>query len=82
MRKVNVEVLEKFRNTRDCTIGKVYEAILLEDGDQVPAPYHAFNGQISKVEGGLAICFIDDVGDAVAFPVINKEDKLKITELN
>lgn len=45
-------------------------------------PYHAFNGQVSKVEGGLAICFIDDVGDAVAFPIINKEDKLKITELN
>lgn len=75
-------MLEKFKNTRDCTVGKVYEAILLEDGDIVPAPYHAFNGQVSKVEGGLAVCFIDDVGDAVAFPIINKEDKLKIKELN
>lgn len=78
MRKVNVEVLEKFRNTRDCTIGKVYEAILLEDGDQVPAPYHAFNGQISKVEGGIAICFIDDVGDAVAFLSLTKKINLKL----
>ena len=80
MRNVKVEVLFQIIATRDAIVGKVYDALLLEDGDLVPDDYKAYDGQVN--EFGDTVCFFDEVGQDVAVPLEWAEDSLKVIEVN
>lgn len=80
MRNVKVEILHKIVPTQDTIVGKVYDALLLEDGDLVPDEYKGYEGQVNQF--GDTVCFVDEAGEGVAVPLEWAEDSFKVTELN
>lgn len=80
MRNVKVEILFSIIPTRDCVVGKVYDAKMVEQGDEVPETHRAYEGQVNDF--GDVVCFFDELGDDIAIPMLFSEDSLKIIEIN
>lgn len=80
MRNVKVEILSQIIPTRDCIKGKVYDAVMVEQGDLVPESHRAYEGQVNDF--GDVVCFFDEVQEDIAIPMLFSEDSLKIIEIN
>ncbi len=80
MRNVKVEILSQIRQTRDCIVGKSYDAVLVEKGDIVPETHAAYPGQKSDYED--VVCFFDEVEDKIAIPMAHSEASFKVIEIN
>ena len=80
MRNVKVEILFQIRQTRDCIVGKEYDAILVEKGEIVPDSHHAYPGQVNDF--GDVVCFFDELEDDIAIPVVESGGSFKVVEIN
>ncbi len=80
MRNVKVEILSKIMQTRDCIVGKQYDAVLVEKGETVPDSHHAYPGQVNNF--GDVVCFFDELEDDIAIPVVESEGSFKVVEID
>lgn len=80
MRNVKVEILFQIMPTRDCIVGKQYDAVLVEKGETVPESHHAYPGQVNDF--GDVVCFFDEVEEDIAIPLMYSQDSFKVVEIN
>lgn len=70
-KSVKLRILKQEDRTpfQDVTVGKVYDATRLEEGDTLPAPGPLFElfGSVKLDKDDEGYSFVDDVGDRVDF---------------